>query len=147
MFSGLGKYISVYLISMLKFVGGPTVGAAIGLTFFEIVILTVLGMMSTVSIISFFGPGFRKQLISRFRKNKKVFTKRNRRFVLIWRKYGVFGVSFLTPVVFSPILGSLLVNAFGGSKKKILGYMLASAIFWSIALATFFHLIPLLVKN
>lgn len=142
MFSGLGKYISVYLISMLKFVGGPTIGTAVGLTLLETIILTVLGMMSTVSIISFFGRGFRRWIISKFSKNKKVFTRRNRRFVFIWRKYGVLGVSFLTPVVFSPILGSLLVNAFGGSKKKIMGYMLASAIFWSITLATFLHLIP-----
>ena len=147
MFSGLGKYISVYLISMLKFVGGPSVGAAMGLTLLETILLTVLGMMSTVGIISFFGPGFRKRITSKFSSNKKIFTKRNRRFVVIWNKYGVFGVSFLTPVLFSPILGSILVNAFGGSKKKIIGYMLASAIFWSVTLATVFHLIPFLGNN
>jgi hypothetical protein len=147
MFSGLGKYISVYLISMLKFVGGPSMGAAIGLTFFETFVLTVLGMMSTVSIVSFFGPVFRKWITSKFNKKKKVFTKRNRRLVIIWRKYGIFGVSFLTPVILSPLLGSLLVYAFGGSKKKILGYMLISAIFWSLAFSKFFHLIPVFINK
>jgi len=144
--SGLGKYLSVYLVSMLKFIGGPTIGAAVGLTFFETVILTILGMMTTVLVISFFGPSFRHWLNKVFRRDKKLFTKRNRKFVIFWKKYGLFGVSFLTPIVFSPIVGTLLVNAFGGSKSKILGYMLISAIFWSFALAKFFHLIPFITQ-
>jgi len=147
MFSGLGKYISVYLISMLKFIGGPTVGSAVGLSFLETVVLSVLGMMSTVSIVSFIGPGFRKWIVSKFNPQKKLFTKRNRRYVRIWRKYGVIGVSFITPIVLSPLLGTLLVHAFGGSKKKILGYMLVSAIFWSLILSTIFHLVPILGVN
>jgi len=147
LWSGLGKYLTVYLISMLKFVGGPTVGAAVGLTFFETVILTVLGMMTSVLIISFFGSSFRHWLNKIFRRDKKLFTKRNRKFVIFWRKYGLFGVSFLTPVIFSPIVGTLLVHAFGGSKKQILGYMLISAVFWSFALSKFFHLIPHFVQR
>ena len=146
MFSGLGKYISVYLISMLKFVGGPSIGAAVGLSFFETFLLTVLGMMTTVSIISFVSPGLRKWISAKLKRDQKVFSKRNRKFVIIWRKYGILGISFLTPLILSPILGSLLVNAFGGSKRKIFGYMLASAIFWSLALSKFFHIIPLLVR-
>lgn len=140
--SGIGKYLTVYLISMLKFVGGPTLGAAVGLTFIETVILTILGMMTTVLVISLFGHSFREWLNRIFRRDKRLFTKKNRRFVIFWRKYGLFGVSFLTPVIFSPVIGTLLVHAFGGSKKKIFGYMLISAIFWSFALSKFFHLIP-----
>jgi len=74
-----------------------------------------------------------------------LFTKRNRRFVIFWRKYGLFGVSFLTPLVFSPIIGTLLVNAFGGSKKKIITYMLISAAFWSFLLTKFSYLIPAVI--
>lgn len=147
MFSGLGKYISVYLISMLKFVGGPSIGAAVGLSFFETFLLTVLGMMTTVSIISFISPGLRKWISTKFKRDHKVFTKRNRKFVIIWRKYGILGISFLTPLILTPILGSLLANAFGGSKRKIFGYMLASAIFWSFALSKFFHIIPVLLRK
>jgi hypothetical protein len=143
--SVLGKYISVFLASMFKFIGGPAMGMAFGLTFWETVLLTILGMMTSVLLVSTFGPGFRNWLDKIFRRNRKVFTKRNRRFVTLWRKYGMFGVSFLTPVVFSPVLGALLVNAFGGSKKKILTYMLISAIFWSFLLTKFSYLIPQLV--
>jgi hypothetical protein len=145
--SGIEKYLTVYLISMLKFVGGPTLGAVVGLTFIETVILTILGMMTTVLVISFFGQAFRNWLNRMFRSNKKLFTKKNRNFVIFWRKYGLFGVSFLTPIIFSPIIGTLLVHAFGGSTKKILGYMLISAVFWSFALSKFFHLIPQIIQH
>ncbi|MBS0001204.1 MAG: hypothetical protein KFF73_19625 [Cyclobacteriaceae bacterium] len=144
--SGLAKYLTVYLISMLKFVGGPTLGAAVGLTFLETVILTILGMMTTVLVISLFGHSFREWLNRIFRRDKKLFTKRNRKFVVFWKRYGLFGVSFLTPVIFSPILGTLLVHAFGGSTRKILGYMLISAVFWSFALSKFFQFIPQIIQ-
>lgn len=143
--SVIGKYISVYFASMFKFIGGPTMGMAFGLTFWETFLITVLGMMTSVVIISTFGPGFRKWLDKIFKRNRKRFTKRNRRFVTLWRKYGLFGVSFLTPVIFSPVIGTLLVNAFGGPKNKIITYMLISAIFWSLLLTKFSYLIPALV--
>lgn len=143
--SVIAKYLSVYFASMFKFVGGPAMGMAFGLTFWETVGITILGMMTTITIISTFGPGFRKWIDKIFRRNPKLFTKRNRRFVRFWKKYGLFGVSFLTPVVFSPVLGALLVNAFGGSKKKIITYMLLSAIFWAFVLTKFSYLIPQIV--
>ena len=146
MIAELEKYLSVYLVSMLKFIGGPTLWAAVGLTFIETVTLTVLGMMTSVVIVSFFGPRLRKWLTATFKRDQKVFTKRNRKIVTFWKKYGLFGISFLTPVLFSPILGTLLGFAFGGSRLKILGYMLISAIFWSLALSKAFHLIPMFFK-
>jgi hypothetical protein len=146
MVTGIGKYLTVYLVSMLKFIGGPTLGAAVGLSFAETVIITVMGMMTSVVIVSFFGPGLRKWLNNTFRKDQKVFSKRNRKMVTFWRRYGLFGISFLTPVLFSPIVGTLLVYAFGGSKIRIISYMLISAIFWSLTLSKALNILPLLFK-
>jgi len=143
--SALGKYLSVFFTSMFKFIGGPTMGIAFGLTYWETVVITILGMMTSVVIVSTFGQGFRNWLDKIFKRNRKLFTKRNRRFVIFWRKYGLFGVSFLTPLVFSPVIGALLVNAFGGSKKKIITYMLISAAFWSFLLTKFSYLIPAVI--
>ena len=143
--SAIGKYISVFLASMFKFIGGPAMGMAFGLSYWETVLMTISGMMTSVLIISFFGPGLRKWIDRIFRRNRKLFTKRNRRFVTLWKKYGLFGVSFLTPVVFSPVIGTLLVNAFGGSKKKIITYMLISAVFWAFLITKFSYLMPQLV--
>jgi len=131
---GFGPYISVFLISMVKFLGGPALGPPLGLHVIETTILSTLGMMTTVISISSFGDNFRRFLNRVFRRDKRLFSKRNRRFVVFWRRFGLFGVAFLTPVFFSPVVGSLLVNAFGGAKHKIYLYMLFSALFWSITL-------------
>ncbi len=136
MFTDLMKYILVYLISMFKFIGGPAFGAAYDLNLIGIVIMTVLGMMTTVVIISFFGIRLRNWIQKKYKYKRRTFSRRNRRIVKIWRGYGEFGVSFFTPVLFSPIIGTLLVTALGGKRNRVLTYMLISAIFWAFALTS-----------
>ncbi len=126
------KYLTVYLLSTVKFIGGPVSGVAAGLTWVETFMFTVLGMMTSVTIFSLLGENAKKRFLSRFRKNKKLFTPRNRRLVIIWRKYGLLGVAFLTPILLSPIIGTMVAASFGEPKKRIIAYMLISALFWGI---------------
>lgn len=72
---------------------------------------------------------------------KKIFTPRSRKFVRLWNKYGLIGVSFLTPVILSIPVGTILLNAFEDNKKKIFIYMFFSILFWSIALTSVFELL------
>lgn len=136
MVTDLMKYIIVFFISMFKFVGGPAFGAAYDLNLIGIVAMTVTGMMTTVVVISFFGIRMRNWINKKFRTKRKTFSRRNRRIVKIWRGYGEFGVAFFTPVLFSPVIGTLLVTALGGKRKRVITYMLISAIFWAFALAS-----------
>jgi hypothetical protein len=123
---------------MIKFIGGPLSGAAAGLTWIETFVFTVLGMMASVLIFSFLGENAKKRFLSRFRKKKKIlFTPRNRRIVRIWRKYGLKGVAFLTPILLTPIGGTIMAASFGEPPKRILVYMLVSAIFWGFIFSLF----------
>ena len=131
------KYISIYLLSMVKFIAGPTMGPASGLSWGETVLITVAGMMTSVLI--FTSKGFKQRIPFLFGRKRKKFTKKNRRFVGIWRKYGLFGVAFLTPIIFTPIGGSILVSYLGGGRRKIIYYMLISAVFWSLVFSTIFY--------
>jgi hypothetical protein len=123
---------------MFKFIAGPALGAMYGFTFFEKFIITVLGMMTTVIIVSFIGLKIRARMQRKYnrKKKKKRFTKRNRRIVYLWRHYGEFGVSFFTPLIFSPVIGTLLVMVLGGKRKKVIIYMFISAVFWSLAISS-----------
>ncbi|MEP0986363.1 hypothetical protein [Ekhidna sp.] len=124
------KYFTVYFLSGLKFVFGPTFGVANDLPVIAIIILTSLGMMTTIYLFTFFGEeihGF----FQRFRKNKKVFTNKSRRFVKIWKKFGLKGLCLLTPLLLTPPGGGLLVNLIGAKKKDILKWMWISAVLWS----------------
>lgn len=136
MLSDLMKYIIVYLISMFKFIGGPAFGAAYDLNILITSSMTILGMMTSVVTISFFGIRLRAWIQKKYKYKKKIFTKRNRRLVKIWRGYGEFGVSFFTPIFFSPVIGTLLLTALGGKRKRVITYMLISAIFWAFAIAS-----------
>ena len=138
MLSDVMKYLIVYLVSMFKFIGGPAVGAAFDLNNWLTAATTVSGMMTSVVVITFFGIRLRAWLRGKLkRKQKKIFTSRNRRIVKIWRGYGEFGVSFFTPVLFSPIIGTLIIVTLGGKRKRIFTYMLISAIFWAVTLSSF----------
>ena len=68
MINELGNYFSVYFASMIKFLGGPAIGTAVGLSHLEIVVFTVLGMMTTVLIMTFLGKKIREICIKKIRK-------------------------------------------------------------------------------
>lgn len=121
---------------MFKFIGGPTFGAAYDLNIIVTAAMTILGMMTTVLVISFFGIRLRTWIQSKYKFKRKVFTSRNRQIVRIWRSYGEFGVSFFTPIFFSPVIGTLLITALGGKRKRTIIYMFISAVFWAFIVAS-----------
>lgn len=137
------KYFSIYLFSMLKFIAGPLTGLATGIGLWETCIFTVLGMMTSVVLFSYVGKLFKEKVLNRYFGKKKKFSRKSRRFVTIWQKYGMFGVSFLTPLIFSPIGGTILITSLVGlhHKKKLFTYMLFSASFWAVTLTSAIHLI------
>ncbi|GGD76206.1 hypothetical protein GCM10011514_45260 [Emticicia aquatilis] len=136
------KYLSVIAVSMLKFAGGPLTGLAIKLSWIETAICSVVGMMLTVSLIVFSGDFIRKI----FRKDKpKKFTKMTRFGVKIRRKFGLIGIAFLTPILFTPPVGAALSIAFRYDKKEILIQMLISAVAWAIAQTLFFYFVKDLI--
>ena len=127
----LGKYLSVIAGSMFKFLFGPLFSSLYGLSFLESCVLTVIGMMMSAILLSVLGEQIKQKIINRYFKPKKLFTKNRRRTVRIWRKYGLKGVAFLTPVIFMPVGGPLIATYYGETWKRIVPYMFVSAVFWS----------------
>ena len=128
------KIISIYLLSMLKFIAGPLGGYAAGLNMLTTILITVAGTMTVVLAFAFFGDFLRTKVLSRFFKNKKRFSERNRRFVRIWKKYGLPGVAILTPLMLTPIGGTIIAVSFGTPKDKLIVYMFISASISAIVL-------------
>ncbi|MEJ8758511.1 small multi-drug export protein [Pontibacter sp. H259] len=132
------KYLSVYLISMVKFFAGPVTGVSLGLSYTETVLFTVAGMMTSVMVFSFIGRAFSKWMSARRRKQRKpVFSNKNRRIVKIWQKFGVTGIAFLTPILLTPIVGTVVAALFGAPRRHIFIHMLWSSVFWGVALTLF----------
>ncbi|SOD87992.1 hypothetical protein [Spirosoma fluviale] len=136
------KYISVVITSTIKFVGGPISGAALGLGWLETTICTALGMMISVVIVTFAGAAL-QTLLQRYRKSTpKRFTKRTRMAIRIWKRSGMAGIAFLTPLILTPIGGTILALSFGVKRWRLVLYMLVSAIVWAVVQTLAFYQIP-----
>jgi hypothetical protein len=136
MWDYLYKYLIIIVSSMVKFVAGPILGAQFKFPFLLTAVLTIAGMMiSVILFTSILGKIFHRWMMRTFFKNRRLFTKGNRRKVKIWKKYGMPGVAFLTPVLFTPIGGAMIASGFGEAKEKIFLYMLVSAVFWGVVIS------------
>jgi membrane protein DedA with SNARE-associated domain len=134
------KAIPVYFSSMLKFIFGPLGGYAVGLKLLTTILATVAGMMTVVLSFTYAGGWLRTKVFYSYFANRKKFSGSNRRFVRIWKKYGLVGVAVLTPILLTPIGGSILAVSSGSPKEKIILFMFISASVWAVifSIATYF---------
>jgi hypothetical protein len=94
-----------------------SVGGVLGITFFVFLIEALMALFD--------------RLFPR-KKKKNPFTKRNRLIILGKQKFGLTGIAFLTPFIFSMPLGAFLAVRFFRDRYKILRYMYVSIIAWSL---------------
>lgn len=139
------KYISVILASMLKFIGGPLAGLALQLNWIETAICTLAGMMTSVLLVVFAHSALDK-LLMRYRKAApRLFTKRTRFAVKVWRRSGITGIALLTPVLLTPIGGTALAVSFRVSPLRIIVAMLLSGAFWGLIFTILIYQLPALL--
>lgn len=127
------RALPVYFSSMLKFAFGPLGGFVAKLHFLTTVFVSTAGMMTMVFLFTFFGDWINKNVFGRiriFRRNKQ--NQTNPRLTAIWKKYGLMGVAFLTPLILTPIGGTLIAVSSGSPREKIIFYMFVSAAVWSL---------------
>jgi hypothetical protein len=125
-------YSGVMIATGLKFIAGPITGFSLGLAWYETVLFTWLGAMIMVTIIITSGKAI-LGLVSKYRTSKpKLFSKRVRYAVDIWRRFGIKGIAALMPLIFAPIGGSLLALSFKVPTARILFFMGISSLIWSL---------------
>lgn len=133
----LASYLTVYLLGSAKFALAPPTGVGLGLSEWETILCTILGMATTAFLVPLLGERtfayLRKKRLDKGKK-VKVFTPRKRLIVKIWQKFSIWGIAFLTPILFSPIVGCTIAVSFGVQRQKILLTMLLSATFWACVL-------------
>lgn len=128
------RVLPVYLMSMLKFIFGPVLGKAAGLNLFTTMVVTAAGMMTAVFAFTYFGKFIRERILNRFFAERHNKPKENKKVVVFLKKYGLGGIALLTPVILTPIGGTLLAVGLGNRREKIIIYMLISGSIWSVLL-------------
>lgn len=129
------KFLEVMAISMFKFLFGPFLGAKIGLSMWVTWAACLLGMNLSIFMFSFFGQKIKMFWATLFpSKRDKLFSKRSRHVVSIWAKYGLYGIAFLTPPLFTPPVGAVIAASFGEPRQRIVLFMLVSSLIWATAM-------------
>ena len=128
--------LGIFFLSCFKFLAGPILGSAAGYTVLENIVITIAGMMTSVLIFTLLGSKIKALFEGNFqRRPKLIFSKKNRQIVHLWRKYGEIGVAFFTPLLFTPIGGTLIMVSFGVKKRHIYMHMLWSACLWAVVIS------------
>ncbi|MEX0882392.1 MAG: hypothetical protein WDZ72_02855 [Cyclobacteriaceae bacterium] len=125
-------FLGIYLLCLFKFVAGPILGTVAGYGLFEIELVTVSGMMTSVLSFTYLGEWIKDNWTIIIRKKRNRFTKRTRMIVRVWKNFGIWGIALLTPVIFTPIGGTVILTSFGINKEKIIYTMLVSSLLWAI---------------
>jgi membrane protein DedA with SNARE-associated domain len=128
------KSVPVFLSSTLKFILGPISGYAEKLNIITTILVTIAGMMTSVVVFTYFGEWMRTKVLDRFFTRKQKTAANKHRFDVLWKKFGLAGIATLTPLILTPIGGTILAVSFGSPKNKIILFMLISASAWSVIL-------------
>jgi hypothetical protein len=137
-YAAITEFILVFLFAATKFAMslGYMLLPSVDYSYFEIVITLLTG--GTTGIVTFYyATGWLNRMINKIlpsKKPKKKFTKGNRRFIKIKNKYGLIGISMLTPVLFSIPIGCFLASRFYAGKKTTIPIMLIGIVFWAFVL-------------
>ncbi|MBO3270299.1 MULTISPECIES: hypothetical protein [Hymenobacter] len=119
---------------MVKFVAAPIAGVLAGLSWAMCWGLSVAGMMTSVLLISGLGRMWALHLRARrTAKGKPLFSRRSRGVVRIYKRFGMPGIAFLTPILFSPVGGTVIATQLHVPRWRIMLHMFWSALLWGAA--------------
>lgn len=135
------KYGIVFFVSMFKYAAGPITGPTLHLEIWETAIFTALGMIVSVIVFTQIGEVIKNKIQQKLKQKGKyrLFSTKNRRLVRIWKRFGITGIAFLTPLLLTPIGGTIIALSFGVKRRYIFLYMSISAILWAYPTAYFFY--------
>lgn len=139
----LQEIFAVFIATSMVFKWGIVFCIAFGFSFFKSVTLTSLGGMLGSVFYVMVGDKVIDALKRRRLKRKKNntpqrnFTRRNKLIIKTKNRFGLVGISVITPWFSYPLGCYLAVRYFKRDKQKIIMYLFASTLFWSIVVFSY----------
>ncbi len=131
------ELISVFLMGGLKFFFAVPLALTYDFSFWQTFLVTCFG--GVIGVLFF--AQFRKVILKIYYKlfpfkhnNTKKRGFKKTLAIKTGKKYGLFGIAVLTPVVFSIPIGTFIALHFFPNKKKTLPILFASVLGWSFVL-------------
>ena len=132
------KFAMTFPLAIIQFNFGfaetllwTNVGGVLGIYFFAFL---------SGRIITWWNRTFKKPKVEilKVSREKRIFTKRNRRIVHIKQNYGLIGIAVATPFLLSIPVGTFLVVRFYRASAKGFIYLIAANLIWSAIYAAFY---------
>ena len=148
----IGGFAGVFVIAATKFLFAPSTALIYNkFTFWETIIVCIIGGVIGTTFFYFLGEAiFLLFAKSRQRKDekkraqgiivvRKKFSKGNRRIIRIKRRFGLWGIGFVTPCIISIPIGSVLAARFYHHRYswRTLLVIYFWVIFWAFVLTYF----------
>jgi uncharacterized membrane protein len=138
------QILFVLILSATKFLTAPITSLNIGFGYLETLTITTLGGLVGVfffyylsSVIMLLIAKITGRLSNgKTPKKKRSFTWKNKLIVKIKREYGLIGLAAVTPIFLSIPLGTFLAARFFHDQKKVLTYLAASVVVWSVIVSS-----------
>lgn len=156
------KLIQILIVSGIKFLFAPLISIGYGFNYFQTVIFTTAGGILGILFFYFLSKWIirqynkfcpvvfsyftgekvekAKKILNCDQPPKKKFTRKNKIIINIRRKYGFFGIIFLTPILLSIPIGAFLAQKYYSKKANVLVYMSISVVLWSFFISSIFFL-------
>ena len=149
------KYLTVFALAAVKFMVAPASGFGLGLRFWEVLIITIIG--GFVGFLFFYNTANYFMALAYKRRHKKIdekgfkatktFTRTNKLIVKIKRfKFGYWLLIFLTPCILSIPLGSIIMAKFYSERKGTYARMFLSVVVLGFIYTYFSDIIVRLFK-
>lgn len=134
----LAKYIGVVLTCAVKYIFGVLGALTTGLNFFETLLTTLIGGMIGVFVYLYLWDLiifiYRKFVPKKPKEGGIKINTTKRWIVKVIIKYELYGIAFLTPLLLSVPIGTLLAAAIEPNKWRIKLFMFFSFLGWTLFL-------------
>jgi ABC-type antimicrobial peptide transport system permease subunit len=138
------QILLVLILSGTKFLTAPITSLNIGFGYLQTLGLTILGGILGVLFFYFLSNAIMfaisrlsgKVTFRRTPPKKRSFTWKNRLIVKVKRDYGLIGLAAITPTMLSIPVGTFLAARFFPDRVKVLTYLMASVIVWSVLISS-----------
>jgi len=123
------KIISTAAMGALDVWVGIVTGVALGLSPILSGAVSIASGVAGVTLLVAAG-GRLQRLAYRSRR----LAKRRKRVERVWKRYGIPGVALQAPLLTGPLLATVLALGLGAPARPLLGWMIASIVFWGAAI-------------
>lgn len=130
------KILSVISLSGVKFLFAiPLSVIKYDFNFWQTVLFSIIGGVIGVFVFSYLSENIARLLKSKLKSKRKEKSIKKIIAIKTARKYGLFGIAFLTPIFLSIPIGTYLALYFFPNRKKTIPILLTSVVGWSLVLS------------